>query len=330
MFRLTGDEGALLGLLTGWDSGSNPFGEFLRLRQVGSDTLLEWDRDGAAGGSGWETLVVFQDTSVGDFTNANFDPAYDPGGDVPAGETITGTNDADSLTGTIGNDIINALGGDDNVSGLAGADQINGGDGFDNLFGDAGDDVIDGGNDGDQVSGGDGNDQLFGQAGDDIVSGDAGNDQVSGGDGSDFLSGDDGNDIISGGNDDDFLVGADGNDVLSGGLGSDVLVGGTGADILDFQSASQGPDQIIEFVSGTDQIRISASGFGGGLTAGGSVSLVSGSDPTANSASGQFLFDTDDGSLFWDADGTGAGGAVLIATLSDAPPLTSTDFVVVV
>ena len=44
--------------------------------------------------------------------------------------------------------------------------------------------------------------------------------------------------------------------------------------------------------------------------------------------SGQFLFDTDDGSLFWDADGTGSGAAVLIATLSNVPPLTASDFIV--
>ena len=64
------------------------------------------------------------------------------------------------------------------------------------------------------------------------------------------------------------------------------------------------------------------------LFSGGTVSLVSGSNPTASAATGQFLFDTDDGRLLWDADGTGSGAAVLVATLSNLPSLHATDFVV--
>src|SRR6185437_8758423 len=120
----------------------------------------------------------------------------------------------------------------------------------------------------------------------------------------------------------------DGNDFLSGGSGSDTLTGGAGSDIFDFQSASHGPDAITDFASGIDKIRVSAGGFGGDLTAGGTVSLVSGSDPTASGTMGQFLFDTDDGHLYWDADGTGGGAAVLIATLSNNPPLQASDFLV--
>ena len=329
MFRLSGDDGALLSLLSGWDGSSNPFGSgFLRLEQNGTDTLLQWDQDGAAGGENWETLVVFENTDADDFTDANFVPGYDPDGAAPAGETITGTEDDDTLAGTVGDDTINALGGDDTVFGLAGADLIYGGDGFDNLNGEDDNDVIDGGNDDDFLSGGDGNDQLFGQAGNDILFGEDGDDQLSGGDGRQF-DGDAGNDIIAGGDGDDTLDGGDGNDFLSGGSGSDVLTGGAGADIFDFQSASHGPDEITDFVSGIDTIRVSASGFGGGLIAGGTVSLVSGSDPTASGARGQFLFDTDDGRLLWDADGTGSGAAVLVATLSNVPSLAASDFVVI-
>ena len=169
-------------------------------------------------------------------------------------------------------------------------------------------------------SGGDGNDQLFGQAGNDILFGEAGNDQLSGGDGNDSLDGGDGDDTLDGGDGDDFL---------SGGVGADVLTGGAGADTFSFQLASDGPDEITDFVSGIDKIRVPASGFGGGLTAGGTVSLVSGSDPTASGATGQFLFDTDDGRLLWDADGTGGGAAVLVATLSNIPSLTASDFAVI-
>jgi Ca2+-binding RTX toxin-like protein len=312
MIRLNGADGALLGLLAGWDGSSNPFGSgFLRLQQSGADTLLQWDQNGATGGASWETLMVFENTDADDFTDANFVPGFHPDGSTPGGATITGTEDDDTLSGTIGDDVINALGGNDFVTGGGGADEINGGDGNDFLNGQAGADVIDGGNEDDFILGGDGNDQLFGGAGDDSLFAQSGNDELSGGDGSDTLNG------------------GEGDNLLDGGSGSDVMVGGDGADIFAFQSSADGPDEITDFASGTDQIQVSASAFGGGLTAGGSVSLVSGTDPAASGANGQFLFDTDDGTLYWDADGTGAGTAVLIATLSNVPPLAASDFVVI-
>jgi serralysin len=106
------------------------------------------------------------------------------------------------------------------------------------------------------------------------------------------------------------------------------LAGGDGSDTFAFGSASEGSDDITDFASAIDHIQISASGFGGGLSEGGSVLLVSGADPTASGTSGQFLYDTDDGNLYWDADGGGTGAAVLIATLDGAPPITTSDFIV--
>ncbi len=320
VMRLTGDEGSLLGLLTGWDGSSNPFGSggFLRLEQDGADTLLQWDSDG--GGDDWETLIVFEDTDAGDFTAANFEPGYDPGGDAPAGETITGTAEGETLTGTIGGDTIDGLGGDDSILGLAGADTLRGGDGVDQLHGGADDDVLEGGNDRDFAFGGDGHDDLSGQAGDDGLFGENGDDLMSGGDGDDSLDGADGDDTLDGGA---------GSDFLAGGLGADFLLGGLDGDSFHFQVAGEGADEIGDFVSGVDRIVISASGFGDDLFPGGPVSLVSGSDPVVEGSSGQFLYDTDDGSLYWDADGTGSGEAVLIATLTDAPSLEVSDFLVV-
>jgi Ca2+-binding RTX toxin-like protein len=339
ILEILGDEGALLSLLSGWDGTSNPFGAgFLQLVQSGADTLLQWDQDGTANGANWDTLVVFQNTDATTFTEANFQPGFPPDGGTPPGETITGTADDDILVGSIGADTIDGLAGQDSIFGLAGADTITGGDGLDNLYGGDGDDVIDGGNGDDTLSGDAGNDQLSGGAGDDNIFGGDGHDTLSGGDGSDVLLGEDGNDILLGGNDDDSLSGGsgndtldggDGNDVLSGGAGSDVLTGGAGADVFSFELVGLGADQITDFTSGTDHIQISASGFGGGLLEGGTVSIVSGADPTATGTSGQFLYDTDDGNLYWDADGTGSGAPELIATLTGAPPLVPSDFFVV-
>ena len=177
-----------------------------------------------------------------------------------------------------------------------------------------------GGNDDDFLWGGDGNDELSGEAGNDVLVGENGDDQLAGGDGDDSLDGNDG---------DDTLVGGDGIDFLSGGFGTDMLTGGDDADLFDFQFAAHGPDEITDFVSGADEIRVSESGFGGGLAAGGAVSLVSGTDPAASEATGQFLYDTDDGRLFWDVDGTGSEDAVLLATFSNLPSLQVSDFTVI-
>ena len=319
--RLSGDEGALLSLLSGWDGSSNPFGSgFLRLQQRGADTMLEWDRDGAGEGSAWETLIVFKNAVADAFTDANFAPGYDPDGTAPAGGTISGTAGSDTLSGTIGADTIDALGGDDFVNGAQGADLLYGGGGSDQLRGDADDDVLDGGSEDDFMWGGDGNDELLGQTGNDILFGEDGDDQLSGASGDDSLDGGEG---------DDELAGGDGGDFLTGGYGSDLLAGGPGGDFFSFYSPSDGPDEIADFVSGIDQIRLSAEGFGGGLAAGAPVSLVSGSEPGASEAKGQFLYDTDDGRLLWDADGTGSEEPILVATLSNIPALAASDLYVV-
>jgi Ca2+-binding RTX toxin-like protein len=123
-----------------------------------------------------------------------------------------------------------------------------------------------------------------------------------------------------------LLVGNSGNNILTGGGAGDVLVGGAGADTFVYTSASEGGDAITDFVSGLDHISISAAGFGGGLVNGAAASFASGSNPTSVGAS--FLYDTDDGRLFWDVDGAGGAAAILIATLSGAPALTQSDLII--
>ena len=319
-FRLSGDDGALLSLLSGWAGSSNPFGSgFLRLEQNRGDSWLLWDRDGEDEKWDWEILAVFQNTAVWDFTDFNFAPGYHPDGSDPAGERIAGTPGDDALAGSVGGDTIDALAGNDVVRGNAGADYILGGDGLDQLHGDGEDDVVEGGNDDDYLWGDDGHDWLFGEAGGDNLAGGNGHDQLFGGTGEDNLDGGEGGDKLAGG---------DGKDLLIGGLGADVLTGDGDADGFYFRNASEEADEITDFTGGADKIYVSAGGFGGGLFVGGTVSLVVGSAPTASLASGQFLYDTDDGSLFWDSDGTGSGAALLVATLTNLPRLDASDFVV--
>lgn len=156
---------------------------------------------------------------------------------------------------------------------------------------------------------------LFGGFSDDIISGFGGNDTI-------YASS--GNDIAHGGA---------GNDTIVGGIGLDALTGGIGNDRFFFADDNLGADKITDFVLGLDDLVIDASAFGGGLAAASSLvaaRFVAGATPAANQPFGQFLYDTDDGRLYWDVNGnTAAGGAVLIAALTGAPAISGTDFIIV-
>ncbi|MGZ8190678.1 MAG: type I secretion C-terminal target domain-containing protein, partial [Methylococcaceae bacterium] len=113
---------SLLSGSTGY-AGGNPFQSslgYFRLVQEGTDTLLQWDRDGTATSYGWKTSVRLQNTPTGSLTDENFTPANDistidvitnhlPTGDLQItgqailGQTLNAENslaDADNL-GTV-------------------------------------------------------------------------------------------------------------------------------------------------------------------------------------------------------------------------------------
>ena len=134
------------------------------------------------------------------------------------------------------------------------------------------------------------------------------------------------------------LIGGGGNATLSGGGGGDKLIGGQGADTISmgagrdvvvFNNAAEGGDIIRDFRGMDDDIQISASGFGldaGPLTASEFAANRAG---VANRAEAQFVYDTDGGQLYFDADGTGAGQSILLATLQGAPALSLSDLIVI-
>jgi serralysin len=127
----------------------------------------------------------------------------------------------------------------------------------------------------------------------------------------DRLRGDDG---------DNRIFGRKGADVIEGGDGDDLLSGGGGGDVFLWRTADQGADVITDFRA-EDFIQVFAAGFGGGLEGGDAALLRSGANPAPQGGAGQFLYDRDDGGLFWDADGAGAEDALLFATLKGAPAL---------
>ena len=112
----------------------------------------------------------------------------------------------------------------------------------------------------------------------------------------------------------DRLIGGAGNDTLNGGAGVDTLTGGAGNDRFQFNSPTDGLDTITDFLSGSDQIALSHTGFGlagtGSLQAAG-VDFVLG--PTAVSTHPTVLYSHN--VFYFDADGTGAGAAVALANV---------------
>jgi lysophospholipase L1-like esterase len=131
------------------------------------------------------------------------------------------------------------------------------------------------------------------------------------------------------------IDGRGGADRIEGAGGADQLTGGPSADTFVYKAPNEGGDTITDFVSilvnavTSDTLSISASGFGGGLAAGGIVDLVQSSAPAATGSNGQLLFDSDDGRLLWDRDGAGASAPVLVATLLGVASLSANDFLII-
>lgn len=175
------------------------------------------------------------------------------------------------------------------------------------LVGTNGHDVIRGGNGNDVVFGQKGNDKLYGDKGMDIMWGGPGKDLLDGGAGIDNLYGDDGNDKLNGGA---------GNDKLNGGKGSDTLTGGAGRD--SFQMELGGVDKLMDFASGSDSLNLL---FYGSL---GENEFVLGT--AAQDADDRIIYDQSTGRLYYDADGNGAGAAVLFAINVKKTPMAFYDF----
>jgi hypothetical protein len=171
-------------------------------------------------------------------------------------------------------------------------------------------------------------DLMVGSALGDRLYGLAGRDSLFGYRGDDLLWGGEGRDTITGGQGSDTLVGGNGADSLIGGQGRDVLTGGAGADAFVYYSLRDRGDRITDF-SSDDVLVFLGSAFGGlapgRLAAGVFQSNITGAATTAEA---RFIFDRDDGRLWFDADGRGGERAVLVVTLQDGALLEAGDFLI--
>ncbi|BAQ63402.1 S-layer family protein [Geminocystis sp. NIES-3709] len=318
----------------------------------GNDSILGGDaNDTIDGGYGDDTILgqLGNDTLLGDngndFIDASNDNDFIYGGD--GADTINGGSGNDFIDGATENDSMLGGLGDDTLFARDGDDIIIGGAGNDSLYGENGDDTINGFGENDTIDGGDGNDWILGGAGNDFIDGGVGEDTISasndndtilGGDGNDSIDGGSGNDSIDGGNGNDILLGYTDHDTLDGGndndtiigsYGNDTLTGGTGNDFFRFDSPLEGIDQIADFNITDDTIQVCASGFGGGLGIGvlPSERFRVGSSPSTSDH--RFFYNSSNGGLFFDVDGSDATSAVQIATLNTGLAMTNTDIVII-
>ncbi|MGF1524582.1 MAG: hypothetical protein ACFBSF_19840 [Leptolyngbyaceae cyanobacterium] len=112
-----------------------------------------------------------------------------------------------------------------------------------------------------------------------------------------------------------------------GGAGGDTLSGGADADVFVFDRLDSTPDSISDFVaSDGDRIQISATGFGGGLTAGVLTAEQFVVGAAAVDSSDRLICDPSTRILSFDADGSGAQAAVQVTSVGE---LTHTDIVVI-
>ena len=148
--------------------------------------------------------------------------------------------------------------------------------------------------------------------------------------GADVLVGDAANNLLRGFGGADTLSGGGGVDNLGGGAGIDLVTGGAGDDLFVFETLSDAGDVISDFLGVTgnnDAFRISAAGFGGGLVAGAlpAGQFQSRADNLAQDADDRFIFRTTDQTLWFDSNGNGADGLLLVADLQTGAVVTAAD-----
>ena len=270
-----------------------------------------------------------------------------------------------ALTGTAGGDLVHGLSGNDTLTGNAGNDRLFGGEGNDSISGGAGSDVLNGGNGIDTLNGGDGDDIYVLTAGDVIAdssgsdtivtdltwtlaagyenlllsgtaaingAGNAAANLIGGNAANNSLQGGAGNDSIFGGGGNDAVRGNDGNDWLGGTGGNDSLWGGGGQDFFLFEELGGAPDadMLMDFGSNWDAILLDGDTYAAigasGRFAAGDVRFWSAAGATAgHDADDRIVYNSTTRQVFYDADGSGSGSSVLLATLQSGATLIAAD-----
>lgn len=306
--------------------------------------------DTATGGSGSDTVSINLYNETRNFT-LDFSKSgvlsLDANTKLSGFETLIymGGTGKDNVTGGKLNDMLQGGAGNDVLRGGKGTDNLTDGEGKDKLFGDGGADILyrTFAEARDVFDGGAGRDTLifntfFGSAIVDMEK-QSKNDGladkliiksieiIQGSWNDDDLRGSSKKDTFYGNNGDDVLMGRGGNDFLSGGGGDDWLTGGAGKDKIVFDGSARGGqgDVITDFQRGQDKLVLDRYAFA--LNDIEDLVLISGANPKPNAFGPVFMFETDNGRLWFDNDGNGKYvESELIATLQGVTKLSVSDF----
>lgn len=132
---------------------------------------------------------------------------------------------------------------------------------------------------------------------------------------------------------DNTIVGTPFNNTIVGREGSDILKGQAGDDtfVFDRDLGANNVDRIIDFetIAGdNDTLKIKGSLLGGAVAAGVLDAADFAAGAAAVDASDRFIFDQAAGELYFDADGSGAGAQVLVATFEQNAQVEANDILV--
>jgi Ca2+-binding RTX toxin-like protein len=278
-----------------------------------ANNQLYYDADGSGPGAGRLIAYINNALVAADIRVVN-------GSSV--GQTLNGTPNNDSLVGGAGNDTINGFDGNDTLDGGGGADSMVGGPGDDVYIVDnLGDVLVEQINNGiDEARSSVGytlpdwvnNLTLTGGA----ISG-TGNAIEN------VLTGNGLGNILSGGDANDTLIGAGGNDTVTGGTGNDTF-------LFNVAPGAANADRVTDFVSAVDALQMDHTFFsaigGSGQFGNGDGRFYAATGATGgHDGDDRVVYNTSNGDLYYDADGSGTGAAQLIATLAGAPSLAASD-----
>jgi Ca2+-binding RTX toxin-like protein len=299
----------------------------------GNDTLDgQSDADQMVGGNGNDTFVVQEkgDTVSELFTlgtdtvrssiDFNLNNTTIVQGNVE-NLTLTGTQDTQATGNTL-NNVLTGNSGDNRLVGNGGADTMRGGAGDDRYFVENAGDVVD-----ESTTGSNGVDTVqssvsFSLSGSKALG--AVENLALTGSGSSNINGA-GNGLAN------DMSGTRGNNDLMGLGGNDELTGGRGADTFVFSAALNGfsnVDTITDFNVADDTMRLE-NAFMTALSTGQLGAAAFHIGASAADASDRIVYNSGTGSVFYDADGNGAGAAIRFAQLDTGLLLTSADFFIV-
>jgi VCBS repeat-containing protein len=169
------------------------------------------------------------------------------------------------------------------------------------------------------------------------ITGTSTSDVLTGNVGNDVLKAGAGNDTVSGGSGNDTLYGGSGNDKVRGGTGKDTLKGELGKDTFVFDTApsKSNVDKVLDFIIKDDSFWLDNAVFTklGKKGTEAKPAQLSKSFFTigdkAKDKNDYVIYDDKKGKLYYDADGSGKGKQVEIATLSKNLKMTEKDFFVI-